>query len=117
MSRSGARAAGAPSSEVYADFDTDTDVSSESNTRDSAQIVCPIEGCPRTIRPFSKGKKLYEHVRRMHPDVDVNEVKRREARKRTARRGSWQDKRYGSKSRERRRKKALDEEVEDEDED
>ncbi|KIW72162.1 hypothetical protein PV04_00381 [Phialophora macrospora] len=118
MSRSGARAASALSSGVYTDSDPDADVSSGSDLHDSAKIVCPIEGCPRTIHPFSRGKKLYEHVRRMHPEADVNEVKRREARKRSARRGGSQnERRHRSKSREKRRKTEVDEEVEAEDED
>ncbi|ETI29196.1 hypothetical protein G647_01649 [Cladophialophora carrionii CBS 160.54] len=120
-SRSQSRAASAPSSGInaYSGSDTESDVSSRSGSHNSAQIVCPIEGCPRTTRPFSKGKKLYEHVRRMHSEVDVNEVKRREARKRSARRGRRRDERANrSKSREQMRKAAVDEEVEvEEDED
>lgn len=70
---------------------TDSDVSFEPIDTDSQdtmyQIVCPVPDCPRsTTRPFSKGKKLYEHLRRMHPDVDVDEVKKLEARKRGERR-------------------------------
>ncbi|EXJ65225.1 hypothetical protein A1O7_01566 [Cladophialophora yegresii CBS 114405] len=114
-SRSQSRATSVPSSDInaYTGSDSDFDVFSRSGSHDAAQIVCPIGSCPRTTRPFSKGKKLYEHVRRMHPEVDVKEVKRQEARKRSARR----DRRLGvrrnrTRSREKMETTHVDEEIE-----
>lgn len=69
--------------------------------------VCPVESCPRHENPFSEGSKMYRHLRRMHPEVDVEEVKRLEVIRRGERRGGWGDenrrrdisRRYRSKSR------------------
>ncbi|KAI1614233.1 hypothetical protein EDD37DRAFT_638738 [Exophiala viscosa] len=50
-------------------------------------IVCPMKSCHRGQKPFSTGRALYDHVRRMHPHVDVQKVKRLEAARRGERRG------------------------------
>ena len=80
---------------------TDSESTSASEAQDSTyRILCPIAGCRRAARPFSKGKRLYEHVRTMHPDANVDEVKRLESYKRVERRGKWRDeRRRRSKSR------------------
>lgn len=56
-------------------------------------IVCPVPGCPRGRRPFPEGRRLYDHVRRMHPQVDVESVKELEVKRRGERRGKWRDER------------------------
>ena len=50
---------------------------------------CPVESCPRHQIPFKEGSKLYRHLRKMHPEVDVSEVKRLEVLRRGERRGRW----------------------------
>ena len=97
-SASRSRSVSAPARDFYT---TDSEVASESDAPDSTyQIVCPVQGCRRSIEPFSTGKRLYEHIRRMHPDVDINAVKRLASRKRGERRGKWRDeRRHRSKSR------------------
>ncbi|KIV94447.1 hypothetical protein PV10_02214 [Exophiala mesophila] len=64
------------------DLDLDLDMASSHDP-----IVCPISTCSRHCRPFSKGSKMYAHVRRIHPDVDIDEVKTMEIRRRGERRG------------------------------
>ncbi|KAK5194940.1 hypothetical protein LTR99_009890 [Exophiala xenobiotica] len=64
-------------------------------------IVCPIPGCMRGQNPFSTGRGLYDHVRRMHPDVDVKKIKQMESRRRGERRGKWTRDRRRSESRRR----------------
>jgi hypothetical protein len=60
----------------------------------STVIVCPLPDCPRHIKAFGRGSKMYDHVRRRHPDVDIEEVKRLELR----RRGEWRGRKKGSGS-------------------
>ncbi|KIW98695.1 uncharacterized protein Z519_00356 [Cladophialophora bantiana CBS 173.52] len=92
----GSRNASIGANSAYTDFDADD----ESNEDSERQILCPVQTCPRAKMPFSKGKRLYEHIRRMHPEVDVDEVKRSESRRRGERRGRWRDeRRTRSKSR------------------
>jgi hypothetical protein len=68
------------------------------------EYLCPVSTCLRSRRPFLKGKNLYEHVRNMHPEIDVVKIKEREASRRTERRGRWRDeRRFRSKSRTRAR--------------
>lgn len=64
------------------EYDMDLDISSFQDP-----IVCPISTCSRHHRPFSTGTKMYSHVRRIHPDVDIDEVKMMELRRRGERRG------------------------------
>ncbi|KAL6242307.1 hypothetical protein RBB50_010855 [Rhinocladiella similis] len=52
-------------------------------------IVCPIAGCKRAQKPFPTGRRLYEHIKRIHPDVDVKKIKQMESRRRGERRGRW----------------------------
>lgn len=62
-------------------------------------IVCPVTECNRHQIPFSRGTKLYEHVRRMHPEMDIDAVKRLE----TSRRGERRGRRKGTRSQSRNR--------------
>ena len=57
------------------------------------EIVCPILTCPRHERGFSKGSRLYQHISKMHPEVNVDEVKRLEKTRRGDKRGRWRDER------------------------
>lgn len=59
-------------------------------------IVCPVLACKRHQMPFARGAKLYVHVKRMHPDVDVEALKKLETSRRGERRGRPSDK--GSRS-------------------
>ena len=103
MSRSRATSMGATSTEAYTSDDVTARSSSVPFSPSSPvtrEILCPISSCPRSRQSFSKGKKLYEHIRRMHPEVNVDAVKRREATKREEKRGRWRDeRRRRSKSR------------------
>ncbi|EXJ75851.1 uncharacterized protein A1O5_00358 [Cladophialophora psammophila CBS 110553] len=85
----GSRNASIGANSAYTDFDADD----ESNEDSEHQILCPVQSCPRARMSFSKGKRLYEHIRRMHPEVDVDEVKTSESRRRGERRGRWRDER------------------------
>lgn len=67
---------------------SDTDIAREAN-----EITCPVLRCRRNIKGFSSGRRMYAHLRRMHPDVDVQEVKKMEVRRRGERRGRWRDER------------------------
>ncbi|KAJ9605190.1 hypothetical protein H2200_010580 [Cladophialophora chaetospira] len=79
---------------------SDLDDFSRSASQDVGLIVCPVQGCPRSTKPFAKGKLMYKHVRRMHPEVDVKQVKRNEVRRRGERSGRWTDeRRHRSQSR------------------
>ncbi|KIX00435.1 uncharacterized protein Z518_10574 [Rhinocladiella mackenziei CBS 650.93] len=80
-------------------------------------ITCPVRTCPRGKQPFAAGKYLYDHVRRMHPEVDVQELKRLESKRRSERRGRWKDeRRHRSVSRKSSRRKQTDGEADDDEE-
>ncbi|OAP61784.1 hypothetical protein AYL99_03987 [Fonsecaea erecta] len=89
QSRRGSRSASLSANSPY----TDIDASSELNDDPEHRILCPVPSCRRARQPFSKGKKLYEHIRRMHPEVDVDQVKKSEARRKGETRGTWRDER------------------------
>ena len=59
----------------------------------SSRIVCPLLSCPRHERGFSRGYLLYAHISKMHPEIDVEEVKRLEKTRRGDGRGRWRDER------------------------
>ncbi|EXJ81331.1 hypothetical protein A1O3_07621 [Capronia epimyces CBS 606.96] len=82
------RASASASADV-SDVDTDFGMS----LGPSGPIVCPVPGCPRGKEPFPQGRSLYDHVRRMHPEVDVDTVKQLEAKRRGEHRGKWRDER------------------------
>ena len=48
---------------------------------------CPISTCPSHNTNFARGAFMYDHVRRHHPDVDINALKKLEAKRRGERRG------------------------------
>ena len=82
--------------------DDDDMVSSplEITASEKHEIICPVRSCPRAKKPFSQGKRLYEHIRRMHPEMDIEKVKKQQALKRAEKRGTWRDeRRHRSKSR------------------
>lgn len=64
---------------------------SEGYLTSTALPVCPVPSCPRHESPFSEGAKLYRHLRNMHPEVDVEAVKRLEVQRRGERRGRWRN--------------------------
>ena len=53
------------------------------------EAYCPIVSCHRHQTPFSIGSKLYLHLRRMHPEVNVEEIKRLESKRKGETRGKW----------------------------
>lgn len=59
--------------------------------REQEPYYCPVPKCPRRLRGWVEGSKMYRHVRGMHPEVDVEEVKRLENWRRGERRGRWRD--------------------------
>ena len=102
MSRSRTTSGAPSSSDAYISDDDSCLISSPLPTSSPAkhEILCPLPSCHRSTQPFSKGKKLYEHIRRMHPEMDVDELKKIEARRRGESRGTWKDeRRHRSRSR------------------
>ncbi|KAL2433095.1 hypothetical protein ABEF95_002933 [Exophiala dermatitidis] len=73
-----------------ADMDTDSAAAAAASVN---LILCPVPDCPRAVKPFSKPRRLYEHVRNMHPEVNVDDVKDWLRRTRGERRGRWTDER------------------------
>ena len=59
----------------------------------SSEIVCPLRSCPRNKEPFTIGAKLYLHVRSMHPEINVEALKKLESQ----RKGETRGKRKGEK--------------------
>ena len=56
-----------------------------------SEIICPVSTCTRHKQPFARGTKLYEHLRKMHPEIDIKEVKKLEAARRGEKRGRYRD--------------------------
>ena len=81
--------------------------SSDADVFRDDQIVCPVGDCPRHGRPFARGAKLYQHIRRMHPELDVEEIKRLETSRRGERRGKWRDERRHRSRSERRSSESM----------
>ena len=61
----------------------------EAAVRDGRQVFCPVQSCRRSREPFMKGSKLYLHVRRMHPEVNVEDLKKLESQRKGETRGKW----------------------------
>jgi hypothetical protein len=61
----------------------------EAALRDRRQVFCPVQTCLRSRQPFTKGSKLYIHVRKMHPEVNVEDLKKLESQRRGEARGRW----------------------------
>jgi hypothetical protein len=61
----------------------------EAALRDGRQVFCPVQTCLRSRQPFTKGSKLYLHVRKMHPEVNVEDLKKLESQRRGETRGRW----------------------------
>ncbi|KAL2438932.1 hypothetical protein ABEF95_015005 [Exophiala dermatitidis] len=76
-----------------ADMDTDSAAAAVAAAASINLILCPVPDCPRAVKPFSKPPRLYEHVRNMHPEVNVDDVKEWLRRTRGERRGRWTDER------------------------
>ncbi|KIW17828.1 hypothetical protein PV08_05023 [Exophiala spinifera] len=66
-------------------------------------IICPVAGCKRGQKPFPTGRRLYEHIKRIHPEVDVKTVKQMESRRRGERRGRWSKEKIRQRSLSQRR--------------
>ncbi|KAL2402934.1 hypothetical protein ABEF93_006122 [Exophiala dermatitidis] len=76
-----------------ADMDTGSAAAAVAAAASINLILCPVPDCPRAVKPFSKPRRLYEHVRNMHPEVNVDDVKEWLRRTRGERRGRWTDER------------------------
>jgi hypothetical protein len=61
----------------------------EAALQDRKQVFCPVQTCLRSRQPFTKGSKLYLHVRKMHPEVNVEDLKKLESQRRGESRGRW----------------------------
>jgi hypothetical protein len=61
----------------------------EAASRDRKKVFCPVQTCLKSRQPFTKGSKLYLHVRRMHPEVNVEDLKKLESQRRGETRGRW----------------------------
>ena len=59
----------------------------------ASEIICPILTCHRHEKGFSRGHQLYTHISNMHPEVNVEEVKKLERTRRGSRTGKWRDER------------------------
>lgn len=57
------------------------------------EYFCPKQGCPRARRPFSRRPNLYNHIKKVHPDVDIAAFKRLQSRLTGDKRGKWKDER------------------------
>ena len=56
-------------------------------------MFCPVKNCPRNSQGFSRGSRLYGHVRNAHPEIDVETLKKLEAGKRASSRANGQGRR------------------------
>jgi hypothetical protein len=74
---------------AQSDEEDDKDGIIEAAMRDGRQVFCPIQACHRSREPFTKGSKLYLHVRKMHPEVNVENLKKLESQRRGETRGKW----------------------------
>jgi hypothetical protein len=61
----------------------------ETRVGDRQGIYCPKTDCRRHVKEFSEGSKLYRHIRAMHPEIDVEAVKKLEIQRRGETRGRW----------------------------
>jgi hypothetical protein len=61
-------------------------------------IRCPVATCPGHTMVYARAKNMYDHVRKFHPDVDIRELKKLEARRKGDRRGKWDRSRHRSSS-------------------
>jgi hypothetical protein len=61
----------------------------DATLRDRKQVFCPVQTCLKSRQPFTKGSKLYLHVRKMHPEVNVEDLKKLESQRRGETRGRW----------------------------
>ena len=52
-------------------------------------FICPVLDCPRRYKSFNRATRFYQHLRKMHPEIDTDEVKRLEAQRRGEKRGRW----------------------------
>jgi hypothetical protein len=50
---------------------------------------CPVQTCQRSREPFTRGSRLYLHVRKLHPEVNVEDLKKLESQRRGENRGKW----------------------------
>ena len=81
-----------PASHSRSNRGNSTDLLVSEATTDPDNVVdyvCPVGTCRWHHRPFSRSNKMYDHVRRFHPEIDVNVVKRREIERRGEKRGRW----------------------------
>jgi hypothetical protein len=62
---------------------------SEAWVRGRNGIFCPKPDCRRHLKGFTEGGKLYRHIRAMHPEIDVETVKKLEIQRRGETRGKW----------------------------
>ena len=59
----------------------------EAVVSDGKQVFCPVPTCHRSREPFTRGSKLYLHVRKMHPEVNIDDLKKLESQRRREARG------------------------------
>ena len=50
---------------------------------------CPVQTCERSYEPFADGSRLYRHIRKWHPEVNVEDLKKLESQRRGENRGKW----------------------------
>lgn len=61
----------------------------EAAMRNRREVFCPVQTCHRSREPFTRGSKLYLHVRKIHPEVNVEDLKKLESQRRGENRGKW----------------------------
>jgi hypothetical protein len=61
----------------------------EAAMHDGREVVCPVQTCHRSREPFTRGPSLYLHVRKNHPEVNVEDLKKLESQRRGENRGKW----------------------------
>jgi hypothetical protein len=62
--------------------------SSSPPVMDSA-MRCPVISCPRHDKVYARSKNMYDHVRKVHPEVDIPQLKKLESKRRGDKRGKW----------------------------
>lgn len=43
--------------------------------RSATHLSCPVSSCPQSARVYTRSTRLYDHIRRKHPEFDVDALK------------------------------------------
>lgn len=62
-------------------------------TEGERRYPCPVSSCSRAQKPFNRRNNLYNHLRKIHQDFDVQTFKKLQRKDVGERRGKWNDER------------------------